>query len=461
MIRFRFGTRLLLIVLSGLVALQILGVAFYMLQRSRDTEAGLRLPLPDQAAALAELLERTPKEQWPLLLRAANGAALRVRILDQPAAKSEQQEWYEAPVAELVLRRYMTALRGRDVRVHVDPSSELFAGPMKAFSWLSPGAVQIEVGLNTGDTLAVAAKGGVSFNILGIPPGFWAGILGVAIAAATIFMLRREARPLRDLVEAVDDFDPSDDGQAIPDAPHSAPEIRALIAAFNRLGDRVAGLLKARMALVGGISHDLRTYATRLRLRTELIQDAGERSKATQDLDDMSRLLEDSLLAIEAGAPAHKEELIDVGPILEREATDRQLAGAYVSLSFAGAARETQILGDAIALRRLFANVTDNAIAYGREARISAEIQADRLVVTTDDNGPGIDAELREIVLEPFVRLEVSRNRNTGGAGLGLAIARKVAEAHGGRLRLDEAPGGGTRAIIELPLFLMPAPQSS
>ena len=145
-----------------------------MLQRSRDTEAGLRLPLPDQAAALAELLERTPKEQWPLLLRAANGADLRVRILDQPAAKSEQQQWNEAPVAELVLRRYMAALRGRDVHVHVDPSSELFAGPMKAFSWLSPGAVQIEVGLQTGDTLAVAAKGGVSFNILGVPPGFWA-----------------------------------------------------------------------------------------------------------------------------------------------------------------------------------------------------------------------------------------------------------------------------------------------
>ena len=150
-------------------------------------------------------------------------------------------------------------------------------------------------------------------------------------------------------------------------------------------------------------------------------------------------------MAIETGAPIHKEELIDVGPILEREATDRQLAGARVSLSFAGAAREAQILGDAIALRRLFANVTYNAIAYGREARISAQICADRLVVTTDDNGPGIDPELREIVLEPFVRLEQSRNRNTGGAGWAWPSParwrRRMAGGSASTRRLGAAPG--------------------
>ncbi len=128
MIRFRFGTRLLLIVLTGLVALQLLGAAIYLLQRARDTEAGLQMPLPDQAAALVALLERTPKESWPLVLRAANSTNLRVRILDEKDA-ARAQEWYEAPVAELVRQRYSAVLGERDIRVHVDPSSELFSGP--------------------------------------------------------------------------------------------------------------------------------------------------------------------------------------------------------------------------------------------------------------------------------------------------------------------------------------------
>jgi signal transduction histidine kinase len=297
------------------------------------------------------------------------------------------------------------------------------------------------------------ARGGLGLSVFGIPPGFWAAVLALLIAVATVLMLRREARPLRDLAESVDRIDPAHGDHAIQDAPGSAPEIRALIAAFNRLRERVADLLKARMALIGGISHDLRTYATRLRLRTEFIADEGERAKAVQDLDDMRRLLDDSLLAIETGKPDHHEELIGIADLLEREVSDRRLAGAPATLAFEGEARTAELLGDPVSLRRLFANLTDNAIAYGGEAKITAATRGETIVVTIDDRGGGIDKELREAVFEPFVRLEGSRNRNTGGAGLGLAIARKVAEAHGGSLTLADAPSGGTRAIVELLLF--------
>jgi signal transduction histidine kinase len=111
------------------------------------------------------------------------------------------------------------------------------------------------------------------------------------------------------------------------------------------------------------------------------------------------------------------------------------------------------VLGDALALRRLISNLTDNALTYGREALISADVRGDDLVVLVDDKGPGINPAERELVLEPFVRLEPSRSRSTGGAGLGLAIARGDAETHGGRLMLEAAPGGGTRAVVTLPLF--------
>src|SRR5262245_29836986 len=247
MIRLGFAARLLIIFVTSLAALQVLAVAAYFLQRSRDTATDLRMPLPDQAAALVELLERTPKEQWPLILRATSSTDLRVRISDNPP-ESREAAWYEAPVVRLVLRRYLAALGERDVRVRVEPSSELLSGPMRALTWVSPGVVEIEVGLKSGQTLVVTSGGLLHLTMLGFPPGFWAGVLGFAVAVITVLMVRREARPLRNLAEAVDRMSPGK-ADVIPEAPRSAPEIRALIADFNRLSQRIAQLIKARMAL--------------------------------------------------------------------------------------------------------------------------------------------------------------------------------------------------------------------
>lgn len=456
MIRLGFGTRLLLIVVTALVALQILVVAVYFLQRSRDTDTGFRLPLPDQTTALVELLDKTPREQWPLVLRAANSTDLRVRLEDGPP-RGPEASWYEAPVIELIMRRYLAALGNRPVSVSVEPSSELLEGPMKMFTWASRGAVEMRIGLNSGETLVVTTGGVLSLSMLGVPPGFWAGVLGFAIAIITILMLRREARPLRDLAVAVDSIEVAENAAPIPSAPHSAPEIRALISAFNRLIERVATLLRGRMVIMGGISHDLRTYAARLRLRAEMIADAEERAKAVRDLDEMNRLLDDSLMALDAAPQERALELFDVAPILEREVEDRKLAGAPVALQMSPRAAAAQVLGEPLAIRRLIANLTDNAIAYGQKASIAADTDGDDIVITIDDAGPGIPESERSRVLEPFVRLETSRNRRTGGAGLGLTIANKAAELHGGSLQLAEAPGGGARAIVRIPTFEAPS----
>jgi signal transduction histidine kinase len=456
MMRLGFGARLFAIFVTSLVALQLLAVVAFMLQRSRATEGGLRLPLPDQAAALVELLDSLPKEQWPTVLRAANSADLSVHIADhRPAAR--EPDWYEAPIVDLILRRYLGKLGDREVRVRVEPSSELLTGPLRALAWVSPGSIEIEIELKGGETLIVVAGGILSLSVFGLPPGFWAGILGFAIAVAALYLLRREARPLRELAEAVDRVPLGEEAQPIADAPRSAPEIRGLIGAFNRLTERIAGLLRARMALVGGISHDLRTYVTRLRLRVDLIPAAEERQKAVKDLDEMSRLLDDSLLAFRSGAPVQNEELVQLGELLERESAERRRQGAAVTLDIAEDARRADVLGDAIALRRLFANLLDNAIQYGHEALVTASVEQGALVVIIDDRGPGIRSEMRPAMMEPFVREETSRNRSTGGAGLGLAIARGVAESHDGSLTLADAPGGGLRAIVRLPVFVAAA----
>ena len=232
----------------------------------------------------------------------------------------------------------------------------------------------------------------------------------------------------------------------IPDSPRSAPEIRALIGAFNRLTERIADLLRARMALVGGISHDLRTDVTRLRLRADLIPDAAERSKVVGDLDEMSRLLDDSFLAYRSGTPVHNEELVEVALLLAREVEDRARANKSVTICLLHGAKDAEVLGDAIALRRLFANLIDNAIAYGREARITADLCQDTVVVTIDDSGPGIREEDRAAMMELFVRQDASRSRRTGAPGLAspllAPLPNRMAERCGSRTRhtADSAP---------------------
>jgi signal transduction histidine kinase len=453
MMRLGFGARLFAIFVTSLVALQLLAVVAFMLQRSRATEGGMRLPLPDQASALVELIESLPKDQWPKVLRAANSTDLSVHIANRrPVAR--EPDWYEAPVVDFILRRYLGTLGDREVRVRVEPSSEFLTGPLRALAWVSPGSIEIEIGLKGGETLVVAAGGILSLSVFGLPPGFWAGILGFGIAVVALLFLRREARPLRELADAVDHVPLGEEVAPIADTPRGAPEIRALIGAFNRLTERIASLLRARMALVGGISHDLRTYVTRLRLRVDLIPVAEERLKAASDLDEMSRLLDDSLLAFRSGARVQNEELVHLPVLLDREIADRRRQNAAVTLDIAQDAQRAEVLGDAIALRRLFANLLDNAIQYGHEARVAVSTDRGALVVTIDDRGPGIRSEIRSAMMEPFVREDASRNRNTGGAGLGLAIARGVAESHGGSLVLDDAPGGGLRAIVTLPVFI-------
>jgi signal transduction histidine kinase len=259
------------------------------------------------------------------------------------------------------------------------------------------------------------------------------------------------------LVAAVDGIDLATAPKALPQARSGAPEIVALVAAFNRLQERLALLLRARMAMLGGISHDVRSFATRLRLRVEHIPDAAERERAAGDIDDMIRLLDDALLASRAGAGELAEELVEFDALVQAEVDDRRAQGGAVELLLEGRNVEALVLGDRLALRRVVANLIDNALAHGQVARVSVRVwvqaEAQEVVLTVDDQGPGIPPAQREAVLEPFVRLESSRSRRTGGAGLGLAIVCNLVEAHGGQVAIDDAPGGGARVTVRLPAF--------
>jgi signal transduction histidine kinase len=145
--------------------------------------------------------------------------------------------------------------------------------------------------------------------------------------------------------------------------------------------------------------------------------------------------------------------MVEFASLVRAEADDWRKQGQAVDVTSEGAVNDAIVLGDRLALRRVIANIVDNAIKYGHLAHMGMSLGHETVVVTVDDEGPGIPADQRQAMLEPFNRLETSRNRSTGGAGLGLAVVRSLVEAHGGSVEIAAAPSGGARVIVELPIF--------
>jgi signal transduction histidine kinase len=185
------------------------------------------------------------------------------------------------------------------------------------------------------------------------------------------------------------------------------------------------------------------------------IPDEEERGRAAADIADMIRLLDDAVLASRAGARELIHELVDFAQVVLVEVEDRRAAGKPVELQGVPAAgSNTTVLGDRLALRRVRSNLLDNALIYGEAAQVSLESDSHSVTVLVDDKGPGIPRDQREQIMEPFVRMEDSRSRRTGGAGLGLAVARSLVEAQDGTISITDAPTGGARLAARLPLFV-------
>jgi signal transduction histidine kinase len=446
-LRMTFAARIGLIVVVGLGMAWISTIALYYIARAHTAESNT-LPVPGHIAALVELIERTPSEERKLVLRVASSETFAARI-DAGANTGTTAQRILPRLNQRAIESSLQALGGRPVSVNFADTGER----RRWFSRLVPPTVDVRVGLRTGDTLVIEVGNALLLGPLGLPVGFGAGIFGTLIALLALLVMHRETKPLARLAEAVDRVDLSLDPVALPEARRSAPEIRSLIDAFNRLQGRLAELLRSRMAMLGGISHDVRTYATRLRLRAEKISDEAERDRAIADINDMILLLDDALLASRAGAGELAEEMVEIDDIIRAEVADRRSGGARIDYQGGHWEQVPIVLGDRLALRRVVANLADNAIKYGGSAHLRSTIVDKHFLLTVDDDGAGIPPEHRQAMLEPFSRLETSRSRGTGGAGLGLAIARGLTEAHGGTLSIQQAPSRGARISVRLPLF--------
>ncbi|MGH8406254.1 MAG: sensor histidine kinase, partial [Pseudomonas sp.] len=224
-------------------------------------------------------------------------------------------------------------------------------------------------------------------------------------------------------------------------------EARQAASTFNLMQKRIREQVTQRARMLGAVSHDLRTPLSRLKLRLEQIEDTKLQGQMRQDLDDMIGMLDATLSYLHEQRTSETRHWLDVQALVESLSENAQDRGSDVQCSGECAPLQVQPM----ALRSCLNNLIDNALRYAGTARIELADTPQALVVKVIDHGPGIAADKREAVFEPFYRLEGSRNRNSGGVGLGMTISKEAVERLGGRLSLEETPGGGLTAVMWLP----------
>lgn len=416
-------------------------VVFYRASGLSPTSAG---PPPARLVAIADLLASLPSPARATALSALRSPLLDVNVVpvaDVPAGPDEVSDREE-------LAAYRAVLGDRLIRMQIRPGAEHLRLPQLLTDRAAPRAFYVALG--DGEVLVAEARTPFFVTVFGLPAGVGAGLFGAVLACVVLLLLHREIRPLARLAAVADRIDPTGEPVPLPRLSASTPEVRKLVSAFERLQARIHAMTRTRFALIGGIQHDVRSFATRLRLRIEQLPDPVERKRAEADIRDMIELLDNALLTARAGVGALDEEMLDLTLLVRTEVADLKATGQPVTLDTI-AEGPVWVLADRLALRRVIGNITDNAVKYGQRAHVGLTMSGDQVRLVVRDDGPGFPPSMWDSLMEPFMRAEPSRARRTGGAGLGLAVARGLVEAHGGTIELGDGPGG--RVHITLPLF--------
>ena len=485
------AARVLLIIIAGLIVAHLASFALFEIERARAIDRysasevasriveHLRSPATSQSQA-----QQPPPQSQPGQRGGPPRPRQRLRWQDvedvsEPPARSVEP----SSVFTSELRRLLTDGLGEDPVVWVavrdsprpvgPPKGPMPGSPRDTGAWPDPapekardavprpdrpdrptglrtgleGPKLVTVALKLPEGKQALAEASIFQPSLTFPPDAWIAIalLFAVTAFFSILAVRLAVQPVRMLADAADRLSRNLDEPPLPEK--GAQEIRAATRAFNRMQDRLRRHVNSRALAFAAMSHDIRTPLTRMRLRLESMGDAAKQ-KLGGDLDEIEGLARSALEVTRGLSSDEPMRPVNIDSLVERLLMDYEPLGRKIYLS--GKGRTVQ--ARPAALRRALANLIDNAIKYGGED-VSVELAEAREHVTIRvcDRGPGIPAEHIEKVLYPFYRVESSRNRGTGGAGLGLAIAKDIVEGHGGELALENREGGGLCVTIRLP----------
>lgn len=468
-------SRLVLVLLAGLVIAQLVSFAIHMHERGQVLLEASGMQSARRIADIVRLLEPLGAAERRRMANVLSAPPMAIRLDQGPLAPIAQDGSRTARAALFgaFLRRSLGGAWPLEVAVAESPpfAPGAMRGPPGFHMGREPGGgwmpfhpamqyfsqpalsfvaqVRLHDGtLVTFDSRQPAETESWPYRLLASLAVLLAAVIGVSLIA-----VRWATRPLNALADAADEL-----GKNIHRSPlaESGPlEVARAARAFNTMQARLARYLRDRTRVLAAMSHDLKTPITRLRLRAELLDDPSLRGKFTGDLVELESMVGATLDFMRGLESEEAEKPIDVNALLESLQADLAETGGRVSIE-GGPLKPYP--GRPGALKRCLANLLDNAIKYGSSARVGVDDNDERLEIRIRDAGPGIPEPELERVFEPYYRVEGSRNRATGGAGLGLTIARGIAETHGGSLSLHNRAEGGLEARLTLP---RPGPGSS
>jgi signal transduction histidine kinase len=427
--------QLLLVLLGGILCAHGLGILFFYMDGPNPIQLAARNQITDRVASAVRVAEAAPPNAIFSLLAAMSSSNESFRIHRNNPIDPATMNARETQLAQELRRKLGAADRQVSFKF-----GEQAAKPPADFL-----AFSISARLQNGEWL--------HYQRSQIEPLRWWRDLPFSLAVSTLPVLLAVAlfvgwitRPVRALARAAEQVGRGEN--TTPLLITGPREIQETTAAFNAMQDRLVRFVRDRTRMLAAISHDFRTPITSLRLRAEMIDDDALKSAMTRTLDEMRDMVEATLRFASESAATEETRLIDLVALVEAVADDELTLGHEVAVNLPDRlpyrCRPTS-------LRRAILNLTDNAIRYGDRARVSMMQDANSVHICIDDDGPGIPSERLEEVFEPFTRLEPSRNRETGGVGLGLAVARSCVRSHGGDLILSNNAQRGLRAEIVLP----------
>ncbi|SIT06114.1 signal transduction histidine kinase [Thalassospira xiamenensis M-5 = DSM 17429] len=423
--------RSLLILMTPMLLLQIVTVLIFF-ERHWDTVARqLSRGLAGDVVFVIDYLgEYSDAEHFEWLQHSAR-TRLQLDILFEPDEILEQQ--ITQPPFGLVSQELFTALDERLER------------PFFFDLDIDNRQLEIRVQLKDGVLSIIAPRKRLYSSTTYIFFMWIAGSALILYGVAVMFM-RNQVRPIRRLAKAADQFGRGVEVDTFK--PEGAAEVRLAASSFISMRDRIARHLSQRTALLAGVSHDLRTPLTRMKLELAMQGSLPGVDALKQDVVDMERMV-DAYLAFARGEEGEKAVPTDIGKLITDQVGEALRDGQQIDLHIADSL-EMELRPQSV--RRCLANIMSNAGRYANNLSVRAGRRGQDYEIVFDDDGPGIPADKREDVFKPFYRLEESRNQATGGVGLGMTIARDSARGHGGDVYLEDAPGGGLRVRLVLPI---------
>jgi signal transduction histidine kinase len=443
----------LLIMLAGLVVSQLIAAFIFAGAREQAVRTVSAIALAQRVANLTRLVEEAPSDWQLRIVAALNDPTFRVTLSPEAAIPPSSDDETSKAIQDF-LSEQLPPRPGRDILATVSGTAGLTFSPpfdhpagamMSAMgSWRS---LQVAVELADGqylsfDTTLPATGPPVSPQFV-----LSLGLTAIVILGVSAWAVRRVTAPLGLLAQAAERL--GKDVGAEPLAEVGSVEMRQASHAFNEMQQRLARLLENRTRMLAAISHDLRTPLTLLRLRAESVENSEERAKMLATIAEMDSMITATLAFARDEIAAEPRRRTDVAALAVSIVDDMADAGLPVAMEPAEPIVTECQPG---ALKRAVTNLLENAIKYGERARLRISSTAREILIEIDDDGPGIPEDELVRVFQPFYRVEGSRSRETGGIGLGLAIALAVVQAHDGQLTLGNRPEGGLRARIILPV---------